>query len=368
MNIGYAFWGFLGDKKYDEKYNEISTPDGNAFYSWSIVKAFVDAGHKVCNVMTDRDIYGFSKKGKALFASWCTNERYEAYTHMVYNSKIVLDVILLEWRWEVKGRNELRLEGKEGWQPDLLLRNKILKKAEDANIPVIVFDLDYKLTEEDIKKYKIKYVIELGNKWSKSKLVKSKKVFIPFDFGYINEFRIRDKPDEMENQLVYIGNRYERDWCIDKYIPEWNKECVVYGNWKEAGRDSEKVWSDIQFRHRLQTSEMYEAYSRSAATILLAKEEYCKMGFMTARIIESVFYGCIPLFIREYGSLIIKEYTGIYDELLTVKNKEEVDTKVEYLKNNLQERKEVIQYLRRHLSFMDCKFFVRDVLELLKEE
>ena len=32
MRIGYSYWGFLGDRKYDDNGNLLSTPDGNAFY------------------------------------------------------------------------------------------------------------------------------------------------------------------------------------------------------------------------------------------------------------------------------------------------------------------------------------------------
>ena len=38
------------------------------------------------------------------------------------------------------------------------------------------------------------------------------------------------------------------------------------------------------------------------------------------------------------------------------------------LKNNMKLRKDIIEYLREHLRFMDCKFFVNDVLNLVKGE
>lgn len=369
MNIGYAYWGFLGDRKYNKQGEQISTPDGNAFYSWSIIKAFQDDGDKVFGLMPDRDVPGYEKEGNDLFSSWCTNKRELAYIKfeesLDYDNLKNIDLILLEWRWEIPGRNELSMEGQENWQPDLKYRNQIIEYARCQNIPLVVFDLDYKLTEEDIRKYGIKYVIELGNKWSNSNIVKSKKVFIPFDFNCINEFEIKEK---VENSLVYIGNRYERDWCIDKYIPEDLDKAIIYGNWKESGRDSEKRWDRLNFGDRLQTSQMHNVYSNSIATILLAKEDYCKYNFMTARIIEAIFYGTVPLFIEEYGKETIQEYAGKYAEFLTVKDKEDVKMIIKVLNNDLQVRKNVIQYLRRHLRFMDCKFFINDVKSLVKEK
>ena len=371
INVGYFFWGFLGDRKYNKNQELISTPDGNAFYSWSIISE-LQKRNCIVYLFQDRDYSGFVKENEDLFDAFAKYERYCAYNKIrLFNDLChdidMLDFVLIEWRWEIKGRNdeETRLNDKENWQPDLWMMKNIIEKCNKSQVPFIVFDLDYKLTEEDIKKYNIKYVIELGNKWKENNFVKSKQIKIPFDFSCINEFKLKDK---FENSLVYIGNRYERDWCIDKYIPEDLEDCIVYGNWKEAGRDSESRWEKIKFGHRLQTSEMQEVYSNSLATILLAKEEYCEYEFMTARIIEAIFYGCLPFFIEEYGSEVVREYAGRYSYFLTVDSKENLKQKIEMLLNDIEYRNEIIMYLREHLRFMDCKFFVDDMLQLLKGE
>lgn len=372
MRIGYAFWGFLGDNKYDSKGNKISTPDGNAFYSWSIIKAFQDRGDVVYAMMPDRDDPGVRINLRDNFSAWCQGPRVKVYNQMIdydFDRMDVyyegIDMILLEWRWLIDGRNNLELEGSTNWQPDLKLRNQIIALANDNDIPLVVFDLDYKLTEEDIEKFGIKYVIELGNKWKDSNLVKSKKVYIPFDFDYINEFSIRI--DNFVNSLVYVGNRYERDWCIDKYIPEDLEDCTIYGNWKESGRDSESRWNKLNFGNRLQTADMYDVYSRSIATILLAKKEYCYQQFMTARIIESVFYGCVPIFIEEYGHKTIEKYAGRYAKFLTASSKDEVKNIINELKKDVHFRRNMILYLREHLKFMDSRIFVDDLVNLVEE-
>ena len=51
---------------------------------------------------------------------------------------------------------------------------------------------------------------------------------------------------------------------------------------------------------------------------------------MTARIIEAVFYGCVPLFIEEYGEDCIKKYAGIYSQDLTVSTKSDIINIVYY--------------------------------------
>ena len=90
MKIGYGFWGFLGDKKFNNKGEEISTPDGNAFYSWSILRALQKAGHKVYALMPDRDAPGIEKVGQNLFKTFAMEERYEAY-EMYGGTDIPLD-------------------------------------------------------------------------------------------------------------------------------------------------------------------------------------------------------------------------------------------------------------------------------------
>lgn len=382
--IGYSFWGFLADVKMNKEYEEISTPDGNAFYSWSIIRELQKRGYEVVSIMPDRDKYAVEKLKDMAFNAWATKERYEAYfnmNHIEYeesnlifeNEKIVfnlwdelrlynLDYIIHEWRMKIPGRNDVNLMVKESkWQPDYFLQKCLIKYCIKRNIKLFIFDLDYKLSEEivDLLSNKDITILELGDKWKN--ILNTEKVYIPFSFDKIDNFVIKPVK-ERSNNLVYVGNRYERDWCIDKYFPEYLSKCSVYGNWKESGRDSETKWPYINFKERLQTKDMYDVYSNSVCTILFAKEEYCKYGFMTARVIESVFYGTIPLFIREYGEDVIKEYAGEYASLLTVNGKEDVADKILFFKYNELLYNEIILYLRKRLSFMDVNNFVQ-VLE-----
>ena len=90
MIVGYSYWGYLGDTKYDVNGNVASTPDGNAFYSWSIIKELQDKECDVIQVMPDRDEPAYNKLGKDLFKSFCQDERNSAYTNMkkdMYNAE-----------------------------------------------------------------------------------------------------------------------------------------------------------------------------------------------------------------------------------------------------------------------------------------
>lgn len=386
--VGYSFWGFLGDRKFDANGNEVSTPDGNAFYSWCIIRELVKRGYKVCSMMPKRDSVGAKKLGMELFGSWAKFGRLTSYVGLVptvteeqalmlsissihnlwkSNGLDKCEFILHEWRMRIPGRNDelTRINHTEAWQPDLFLQDCLIAFCKKNNVKLIVFDLDYKLTESDFEGIKeIARVIELGDKWSSTKFKDlCKRVYIPFDFSFIDEFEVKM---ECDTSLVYVGNRYERDWCIDKYIPESLEDCVVYGNWKEGGRDSEDRWPNIKFGKRLQTSEMHDVYSNSVATVLLAKKEYCDHHFMTARLIESVFYGTVPFFISEYGMETICEYAGIYSQFLTVESKADLAFRIQFLRNNMKVRKAIIEYLRINLRKMDCKFFVDDLIKIAR--
>lgn len=384
MKIGYSYWGYLGDMKFADDGMLASTPDGNAFYSWSIIHELQERGHEVYQMMPDRDFNGSMILGNdILFKSWAKDKRKSAYENMIkmFRTKGIekldelqvfmgwdeecrggLDLVLHEWRMEIPGRNTEDARGTDGWQPDLFFQNCLINYCIKRGIKMVIFDLDYKLSEDKVNELlsrglKLK-VFELGTKWSGKDW--AKKVYIPFDFKSIYEF----KPKSWVNdKLVYVGNRYERDWCIDKYIPQDMNGVAVYGNWDEGGRDSKERWPKIDFRRRLQTCEMRDVYSSSASTILLAKHDYCEYHFMTARLIEAVFYCSVPLFIEEYGKETIEEFAGNHAKRLTVRSVDDVVKKSEELFTNYTMRVKMLNDIREHLrKFMDVKFFVDALL------
>lgn len=377
--VGYSYWGFLADIKLDANYNELSTPDGNAFYSWSIIHELQQRGYDVLTIMPDRDQYAINKFDKDAFSAWATDKRYNAYKDCTHLSYGIIDTyediftvwdecklyecefILHEWRMLIPGRNDLGSKNLDTWQPDYFLQSCLLQYCQFHNIKLFIFDLDYKLTLSDIKDINNMTVLELGNKWKNSS-VNAQTVYIPFDFSEINEFA-PSSINKKQYDLVYVGNRYERDWCIDKYIPENMDKCMIYGNWKEAGRDSETKWPLLKFGKRLQLRDMHDAYDSAICTILLAKHEYCQYHFMTARIIETIFYGCIPLFIREYGDNTIKKFAGKYANLLTVKSKSDVIKKINVLKHDQPLYNDILNYLRHRLNKMDAIYFINKLLE-----
>lgn len=348
MLIGYSYWGFLGDQKLDKNGNNLSTPDGNVFYSWAIIEAFQSLGHKVIMLQENRDEPGYEKLKANLFTAFAGVKRRRMYKRLILDTEKFkndvdkLDFMFIEWRWKIEGRNYSEDNDIDGLQPDYYRQEELLQIAQTFDIPVVVFDLDYKLTLDDVKKYNIKYIVELGTKWSrlpKKYGVKAITVGVPYDPLCLDEFPVL----EPKEKVVYVGNRYERDWCINKYIPD---NAIIYGNWNEGGRNSSSEWPNIKFMPRITADKMRNVYKHISVTPLLAKVEYCDFGFMTARYLEAIVYGCIPLFIEEFNPFTVEDYVDEYANILTVKDKKEVLEKAEYFMSFPKERKKIIDDLR----------------------
>jgi len=360
MKIGYAFWGFISDYKIKGN-KEISTPDGNAFYSWSIFSALLEAGHEVFRMMPNRDEDSFNAYGKNAFGAFAKEKRNFVYSNYKNYWPKDLDILLLEWRFPIPGRNCDVDMGSKNFQPDLLIQKRLIEKYSNGKTKIIIFDLDYKLTEKDEREVKPLCVLETSNK--PKKLFSPRiSVEIPFDFDSIMEFSV-DKANK-ENAFIYVGNRYERDNSVEKYlVPLAKKEKInvnLYGNWLESGRDSKERWPFFNYNTRIATRFFRGAYKNSGATLLLAKDEYTKRGFMTARILEAIFFGTIPIGVSDFYN--IKKY--LPDNLIA----NDAYDVAEIIKHSIKDyrwRKKIINELRVNLSFMDCRNFVKTIEDII---
>ena len=328
--MGYSFWGYMADVKLDPDGNMASTPDGNAAYSWAAVKAFRDMGYETVRFGIDRDALYVDQCGMAAFSSFATGKRWRAYNQLITFDALRamttkdyalltaddfigmwelderftnVDFILHEWRMTVPGRNDeetrqLCLAGDGvGYTPDLVIQDAIVRYCRKHRIPLVVFDLDYKLTEEQYRQIEdIAYVIELGNKWpSKLGAGLARKVFIPFDreemlsksLGY-------PVLGDCVADLIYVGNQYERDDVAVEMLGGRSVDTVLCGKWDPAWLKAHGMQD--RATGRIQTFQIGPMYRLAPCTVLLAKDDYYRWNFMTARIVEAVYWGCVPLF------------------------------------------------------------------------
>lgn len=320
MRIGYAFWGFLGDVKVDRWGTNLSTPDGNATYSWALIYELLTQGHEVWRMMPDRDVYGHARFGDGIFQSFAKDGRALAYHGMksvfnAVNHSLIelpeLDILLLEWRMPVPGRNCVRdesgaivLEHSDIADPDLKIQKMLLEHYSGKNTKIIIWDLDHKLTAEDEEKWKPWKIFETSYQ-PREQYMKRVSVEFPTKIEMMRETGFknlkRDKPDRL---MTYIGSRYERDDVITEWIKPLSdkhpNQVYFYGNWWKTVAECRKLWPNVVYMDRVTTSQFASLYGRSVACPLLAKRSYLETGFITPRPVEALAFGTLPVGLRSH--------------------------------------------------------------------
>lgn len=390
--VGYSYWGYLGDYKFDTYGSLASTPDGNAFYSTSIIGELLLRGFEVIQVMPDRDRHGYVKFGALLFNSWGYSMRNTAYNCMTKNPVVMggsafehsltnkfyddieafwyhsgldeADFILHEWRFPIPGRNtnEAFYSDYIDFQPDLRIQDMLIDFCAKNNVRLVIFDLDYKITNDDYDMLKRKAIdfkiIELGHAYENGAIDNGYHVEIPFNWNVMMA-EYNDGTSHKEDDIIYVGNQYGRDESFKKYFG--NTRAAIYGKWFKDLDGYKKC----AFFGRIHPAQIPAAYSKALATVLIAKPEYYKNSFMTARLLEAVFYGTVPFFAEEYGKSTIAKYAGDFYSFLAVADSDDLQRKVELLKNDdYSLHRSMLSYLRCHLRFMSANNFVDRLLEI----
>lgn len=369
MRIGYLFRGFLGDVKLGPDLREVSTPDGNATYSWSIEHECERRGYKLIPLGPNLDAPAAALGGAALFAAFSGRKRLLSYERMLVRGwtrlsdvKLPeLDLVLIEWRWPIPGRNTFEHRGSPDYQDDLERQAAVLSHYGDRGTPIVIWDLDHKLTVEDELRLRGQLlgrvsVIETAVR-PRSMVIERHRVEPPFVTADLLQHDIDER--RPSHHLGYIGSRYERDETIDRWIgpitPPRTHRAKFWGKW-EPSDDVRARWPGITFAGRIGVNGFREAYSRVAAVPLLAKQSYYESGFITPRPWEAVLFGSVPvglachLGVHQYVDRVVGHSQGLLDVATELRNVSPI-------------RRRVIREEAAHmLSRMDVRNFV-DVLE-----
>jgi hypothetical protein len=198
------------------------------------------------------------------------------------------DVVVLFWRWlmdkQYKDRNEARDQ-----------QARILMLATGLHKPVLVHDQDHKISSAEVE-----FLRSMGNVTLAAPEIAPRPGFRTLHFP--NPYPIFRDPwkDKVvflaENQLIYIGNNYERWTQFLEFIAkpaESGLRTVVYGNWMEPGpnrQSPEEVRAaapKVRFMGRLPQNQILDMLTTADATVQLAKDSYCDTGFITMRWCEA---------------------------------------------------------------------------------
>lgn len=372
MRIGYSFWGFLGDYKMDADGNEVSSPDGCAAYAWSIVHEAVKRDHEVIPLQFLRDKHALNFVNfDRLFGSFSTEKRQDAITHLnimhdQYESfwrMPELDVVLLEWRWPIPGKNcQLNPNG-TWWTPadmsqDLLRQTQILHHYTELGVPVIIWDLDHKLTITDERRWSPAAIFETSASPRAQHIVRTR---VEFPFLVDDLLQYATLSPDPKRKLVYIGNNYERDDVIDQYVAPFAKnhpgEVEFWGKWDK----SDQLWPKITYRDRIAMRDFLNVYGTAVACPLLAKRSYLETGFVTPRPVEALLFGTLPIGLNEH--LGVHKYVT-----LTSGYKDTFENAIGYLTGlTLKGRHEEREELAHQLEFVDAKYFLEKIEDVVQQ-
>ena len=358
MKLGYSYFGFQADTKYDEHMNVLSTPDGNATYTFSIFYEAQRRGWHTVMMMPDRDEPGYGAHHEKLFSSFSQEKRLYAYANAWRGIRFPdLDVLLVEWRFPIDGRNS----GKKVLQHDLRLQDEMLwhYREHSPKTRIVAWDLDHKLTIEDEKKWQFDAVFETSVN-PRHLYTWRTRVEPPIIVSDLMQHPTL--PCDPKRKLVYVGSRYERDDVIDEWIKPisemYPQEVEFYGNWLMPYNVGEcrKRWPNVKLCDRIGVSGFRDAYGTAVACPLLSKRSYQTSGFITPRVWEALLFGTIPVGfaghagINQYVDFVADDVMH-FDDILMRLSSMDVKQRDELRRKNIEK-----------IEFMDVKHFI-DTIE-----
>jgi hypothetical protein len=268
MLIGYSFWGFLGDGITD-------TPDGGRSHRRVLIDGLREHGHEVLFLQANRDL---DEAGVDLTG-----------TYLWDRGLPEIDVLFLEWRWPIPGRNTSEC-GTTGHTCDLHRQHQLVEHYTNAGVPTLLWDKDRQLPADDPLRHTAHVsVCEPAlhpTPGATTLLFPVSDIVLDRADPSALAARSRDL------RLIYIGNQYDRDDAFDRYLvpAAAAHQHLVAGKWTRTSR-----WPEITFRGRVPFAEVESLYRRSMTTILLLPDRYTQVGHMTQRLFEAVLAGCLPL-------------------------------------------------------------------------
>lgn len=269
MIIGYSFWGFLGSGIAD-------TPDGGRSHRRPFLQAIAHRGHRLVLLQADRD---HAEAGSDIG---------DAFTFDPGLPE--LDVLFLEWRWPIPGRNTTAC-GTPGHTCDLHRQAEILRHyTRRRQTPTLVWDKDRQLPRGALLRDRANVVI-------------CEAALMPADGARSLLFPIEDAQLDQADPaalaahqrhitLAYVGNQYDRDDAFERYFAPAARQFphLVAGKWTHTAR-----WRHVRFVGRIPFTGVADTYGSALATVLLLPQRYETVGQMTQRIFEAVLSGCLPL-------------------------------------------------------------------------
>jgi hypothetical protein len=269
MRIGYSFWGFLGPGITD-------TPDGGRSHRRTLVDGLIAAGHDIVFLQRNRDL---NEAGHDLRHRYAWDDGLPD-----------VDVLFLEWRWPVPGRNITGC-GSPGHTCDLHRQDELVTRYTlERRLPTVLWDKDLQLPAGSPLRQMPGVVVCEAALAPRHGAVSLLFPVADDELDRADPVRLAAMPRPLP--LVYIGNQYERDEAFSAFFAPAaaHFDHRVVGKWTRTSD-----WPHVTFTGRCPFPHVRELYESALATVLLLPERYARAGQMTQRLFEAVLAGCLPI-------------------------------------------------------------------------
>lgn len=362
--IGLSYVSYWGDQVED-------VACGHSIFLTDLILALDKKRYQIFALQKDLD------EGAPLFQNFMVEKRDFAYGLQNFDDGFPeLDILLLEWRWKIEGRNWMA-DGSKPPMDDYIRQEALLDHYCSVGTKVFILDTDYKLTKEDEERWPEAHILDLASK-SKELSRKRTGVFWPFDMAQLTErvhcvhFPISDEhtnsyPVDPTFLISYIGNDYERDTQFKKYIGDVAEllgqgTVHVYGNWlkyPEKAVENYSKYPYVTFHPKVTKAHMEYIYSRSLCVPLLSKDDYAEHGQIAYRILEVMYNGGIPVGLKEFYN--VEKY--VIPELIVRSSEELVELIEKLSKQTARERVALWDKQINHFKYSAEEFI--NVLETI---
>jgi hypothetical protein len=285
MRVGYSFWGFIGPGILD-------TPDGGRSHRGTLIRGLLDRGHELVLLQPDRDELEAGRPHElASFLSW-------------HDGLPEIDLLWLEWRWTIPGRNTPADRGRPGFTPDLDRQRELIDHYTlGAGTPTLIWDKDLQLDMDDPVARGANVLVAEPALYPRRG---AHRLLFPVADAVLDQALAEPSPcfGHGTTDLIYVGNQYDRDDVFDEQFAPAAQQVSnrVLGKW-----DKRERWPGVNFEGRVEFAEVAHAYRDALVTVLLMPDRYARAGQITQRLFEALLNGCfaaLPPGVRGGGVLV----------------------------------------------------------------
>lgn len=266
MKLGISYWGFCEPF---EASKEAKTPDGHRYGRPIMVDSLVGRGHEVYSLQTRRES--------------------APYPGLKYDDGFPdIDILFVEWRWPT-----YKNSGSSKFEPDLDRQTELLSHYH-GKIPVVIWDCDYKVTEQDELKWPQAVIADPA--FDPRSLTRNRTRLM-----FWTDWKKLMPVNGSSFEYGYVGNNYERPQAFERYysfpssqLREFGIQTTVHGNWLEVSPEREspkKLISshmNVAFAPRLNFYDSMKRLNTFVCTTHITKPEYALRGFASPRYVENI--------------------------------------------------------------------------------